>query len=400
VLYPRLPPGDGREPATGVTVPSIVDADAATRWFAAEWEGVVAAVAVAAESGLATHAWQLTMAVSNYVDRRGFRRELLRASETALVAVRDQDPSVIGRMLRAVAICLVGLGRLDEGAAHLRRALALFGTEGNELHRAAAHSTLAVVLEESGDMREAVVEAISALELYRAIDDRLGEANVLNSIAWTHARLSDGEPIDSHRRQAELERAETYGRLALAGFDRADRTDLAGHAGAWHTVGYAVFGQHRYPEAALAHRESLRLYREGGVRLLTARVLVHLGDTQLALGEAGAARESWTEALETFGELDHAEAALPRTRLERLDGPTGDAEAARGHRSPLTKRETQVARCVGQGLTNKQIARRMDISEWTVVNHMREIMRKLECTSRVQVARWAWDALDPERSSA
>ena len=30
----------------------------------------------------------------------------------------------------------------------------------------------------------------------------------------------------------------------------------------------------------------------------------------------------------------------------------------------------------------------------------REIMRKLGCTSRVQVARWAWDELGPEESSA
>ncbi|MGC4808910.1 LuxR C-terminal-related transcriptional regulator [Micromonospora sp. DT228] len=62
--------------------------------------------------------------------------------------------------------------------------------------------------------------------------------------------------------------------------------------------------------------------------------------------------------------------------------------SAGSDRDVLTRRQWEVARCIGEGLTNKQAARRLTISEWTVVNHMREIMRKLDCSSRVQVARW------------
>jgi DNA-binding CsgD family transcriptional regulator/tetratricopeptide (TPR) repeat protein/DNA-binding SARP family transcriptional activator len=397
VLFPQLAPMDVPEPGPGVTTASIVDADAAVGWFAAEWEGVVAATSLAAEHGLATHAWQLTMAVSNYVDRRGLHRELLIASQIALAAVRDaEDPSAVGRMHRAVAICLLRLGRHEEGAIHLRQALALYGSTGNQLHRAAAHNTLAILLEELGELREALAEAVLALEIYRAIDDRLGEANVLNSIAWTHTRLGGGEPEHSYRRQAEFELAESYSRQALAAFDRADRHDLAGRASAWHTVGFALHHQGECAEAVTAYRESLRHFREGGIRLSAARVLVDLGDTHMALAEATLAGEAWAEALEIFRDVDHPDTALARARLDQLEPGSADQP----HRSPLTPRETEVARCVGQGLTNKQIARRLDISEWTVVNHMREIMRKLDCTSRVQVARWAWDALDPEESSA
>ncbi len=60
---------------------------------------------------------------------------------------------------------------------------------------------------------------------------------------------------------------------------------------------------------------------------------------------------------------------------------------------PLTGRQVQVAMLVAEGLTNRQIAERLKISEWTVVNHVRQIMRRLGCASRVQVAwavgRWA-----------
>lgn len=62
-----------------------------------------------------------------------------------------------------------------------------------------------------------------------------------------------------------------------------------------------------------------------------------------------------------------------------------DHDAAR---SKLTRREREVAILVSNGLTNRQVASKLSISEWTVVNHMRQIMRKLGFSSRVQVASW------------
>ncbi|WP_436887522.1 ATP-binding protein [Nocardiopsis dassonvillei] len=55
---------------------------------------------------------------------------------------------------------------------------------------------------------------------------------------------------------------------------------------------------------------------------------------------------------------------------------------------PLTRREFQVAELVARGMTNREVARSLGISEWTAVNHLRRIMRKLDCSSRVQVAGW------------
>lgn len=52
----------------------------------------------------------------------------------------------------------------------------------------------------------------------------------------------------------------------------------------------------------------------------------------------------------------------------------------------LTPRESQVSILVSKGLTNDQIARRLGLSRWTVVNHLRKVMRKLDCLTRVQVA--------------
>jgi DNA-binding CsgD family transcriptional regulator len=54
--------------------------------------------------------------------------------------------------------------------------------------------------------------------------------------------------------------------------------------------------------------------------------------------------------------------------------------------TPLTPREREVAALITRGLTNRQIARRLGIAEWTAVNHVRHIMRKLDCPSRIHVA--------------
>ncbi|WP_459183598.1 LuxR C-terminal-related transcriptional regulator [Streptomyces sp.] len=59
--------------------------------------------------------------------------------------------------------------------------------------------------------------------------------------------------------------------------------------------------------------------------------------------------------------------------------------------SALTPREAEVASLVATGLTNKQVGHRLSISEWTVINHLRHVMRKLGFASRVQVANWVRD---------
>lgn len=56
---------------------------------------------------------------------------------------------------------------------------------------------------------------------------------------------------------------------------------------------------------------------------------------------------------------------------------------------PLTAREREVARLVGGGLTNRQIASRLSISERTVGAHVQNILNKLGAANRAQIAVWS-----------
>jgi DNA-binding CsgD family transcriptional regulator len=71
-----------------------------------------------------------------------------------------------------------------------------------------------------------------------------------------------------------------------------------------------------------------------------------------------------------------------------LQGPAAAALATevRRQRSPdgLTAREREVIRLVGEGLSNKQIANSLGITERTAKFHLRQIMSKLGAENRAQ----------------
>lgn len=57
----------------------------------------------------------------------------------------------------------------------------------------------------------------------------------------------------------------------------------------------------------------------------------------------------------------------------------------------LTPREQEVLRQIARGYTYKQVARRLSISVKTVETHVSAVLRKLQLSSRHELARWASD---------
>jgi DNA-binding NarL/FixJ family response regulator len=75
--------------------------------------------------------------------------------------------------------------------------------------------------------------------------------------------------------------------------------------------------------------------------------------------------------------------ALLESRRARTAGPQ------------LTDREREVLGLVRDGLSNKQIARRLGIAERTVKAHLTSVFQRLGVTDRTQAALWASEHLDP-----
>ncbi|MEW6292282.1 MAG: two-component system response regulator NarL [Pseudomonadota bacterium] len=55
----------------------------------------------------------------------------------------------------------------------------------------------------------------------------------------------------------------------------------------------------------------------------------------------------------------------------------------------LTERESAILKCLAAGMSNKLIARELDIMESTVKVHVRNLLKKLKFRSRVEAAVWA-----------
>lgn len=70
--------------------------------------------------------------------------------------------------------------------------------------------------------------------------------------------------------------------------------------------------------------------------------------------------------------------------------PAAPAVSAEAEVGGLTRREVDVVRLVAEGLTNRQIARRLVVSEATVKTHLNHVLSKLDVDGRPALVAWAW----------
>jgi DNA-binding NarL/FixJ family response regulator len=71
-----------------------------------------------------------------------------------------------------------------------------------------------------------------------------------------------------------------------------------------------------------------------------------------------------------------------RSHLPPVDGP---ADAAPAEQAPLTAREREVLKLIGNAMSNKEIARQLKISDKTVKTHLHHIYVKLNTSGRLRV---------------
>lgn len=69
--------------------------------------------------------------------------------------------------------------------------------------------------------------------------------------------------------------------------------------------------------------------------------------------------------------------------------PLAATQAATAERERLTSRERDIVQCLARGESNKEIARNLEVAESTVKIHIQNILKKLNLSSRVQVAVYA-----------
>ena len=236
---------------------------------------------------------------------------------------------------RTAARLRLARGEASVAAGLLERALEDDGEPHihgeQQLRAAAALETLVVARLALGDRQGA---AAAADRLAGLAGGDGGQVAALGGLATAHLATAAGRPDEARR---ELERA-----LRL------------------------------YMSLDLPHETAL-------VRLELARVLA-AANPELAVAEARGARDTF-ERLGAGGDADAADALL---RSLGAPGRIGPKRAG-----SLTRREQEVLRLVGLGLSNPEIAQRLFISRKTAAHHVSNVLAKLGVRNRAGAIAYA-----------
>jgi DNA-binding CsgD family transcriptional regulator len=138
--------------------------------------------------------------------------------------------------------------------------------------------------------------------------------------------------------------------------------------------------------------DAVALYENGPRPLAYAAALEDLGIASVDGGDTNEAVDVFGRALELFAQAGAAwDAGRVRGRLRALGVRRRLVAAPRPRRgwAAMTDSELAVARLVAQGLTNKEAAERLFVSQHTVSGHLRQVFAKLDVNSRVELTRLA-----------
>ncbi|MFG1687128.1 helix-turn-helix transcriptional regulator [Nonomuraea sp. NPDC049269] len=147
----------------------------------------------------------------------------------------------------------------------------------------------------------------------------------------------------------------------------------------------ALCGRDDLAGAAVAARIATERFAESGAvgerglaHQLLATIFGRMGDVVSSRAEIGWAKAAYRESGADWlaGQL---------ARVERQLAARGPRHTAR--ETALTARERQVAELVSQGLTNREVAERLQVSQKTVETHVARIFSKFDVRSRVALTR-------------
>lgn len=335
-----------------------------------------------------------------------------------LLALAGHEMRTAGRAkaLKAAGFLLFLQGDYPAAERLIEESLAIGRELSDRLGIVASLCDLGLVRRCAGDFVSARALLEEALARSRELGSRTWEARTLNNLA----RMSFYE--------GDLATSRALHEKSLAkGREVGDSWAMAIALG---DLGDVAQAQGEESSARSFHKESLALWQRVGDGRGIAQSLEGLAilaaarsDTERAvrlLGAAAALREVISElpslsrrkildellltARETLGDgaycvvfaegetmpLEQAiDLALSAGDVPRRRRRQPEASSLIRETQPLTERECEVATRVARGLTNREIAAELVISELTAETHVRNILRKLDFTTRAQIAAWA-----------
>lgn len=261
---------------------------------------------------------------------------------------------------------IVGLAELRRRQARVEEAVSLLDKAGSSAPAQLCRARLAL---DRGDPRQAA-ELLERLLRQIPAERKLDRAPALEVLV--RARIACDDLVAARIAMDSLREIE---RLVATEPLRAT-AELA--EGALEAAG----GDHELARTLL--EDAADRFERSGARFEASLARIELAMSLAALGRSELAESEAGVALDCLVELGaKAEARRARRFLDvSLRGADGGV-------SRVTPRERQVLGLLVEGLTNRQIADRMVVSEHTVHRHVANILRKLDLPSRTAAAAFA-----------
>jgi predicted ATPase/DNA-binding CsgD family transcriptional regulator len=239
------------------------------------------------------------------------------------------------------------------------------------------HAGLSMTALRRGNVATSRAHAAAALELSRRDGDRVSAAMWLCYLGAAASEAGDLEDAASlyHRARDECRAMDFRLGAALA---------LEGLGGIARTRRDAAGARHMYEEA-------LAIFRDMHALMQAGQVQIGLGYTALDQQDSARALDQFTDAAELLAAVGQRQLLSQALEGLALAKSASDRQTGPGKRTKrvLTEREVEVARLLGRGLSNREIAGVLVISVRTADRHVENILGKLGLRSRGAVAAWA-----------
>lgn len=333
-----------------------------------------------------------------------------RSIESLSIARASGDKSTVGFALLTLGILAHAQVRHEEATARFGESFALFEEAGPPWAAALAGIRLGTQARILGDYAGATSLLERSLKQSKARGD-----------AWSTARAL-GELGKAARHQGDYSRARALLEESLQIWRLSKHNQMIA-ADLW-SLGNVAMLQDDYIQARSLFTDALRLNKPLGNKSGISECLE-------GLARVAVAEKQWDRAATLFGAAEALREAISywaeppdrpeyesAVRMIRDSVPEDDFAASwvKGRAMPfdlalehafagervasgqalpspplsqLTKREDEVAALVAEGLTNREIAKRLFVSEETAATHVKHILRKLDLRSRAQIATWA-----------
>jgi DNA-binding CsgD family transcriptional regulator len=309
--------------------------------------------------------------VRAYLARVSYLRgDLARATEQVGLGVQGLPaPHLAWPALQATQVeLLLEDGRLAEADAVMRDALPPGDRKLNHVGQLSLLAARARLHAAQGRTRQSLADAVTCGELY----EQWGGTCLLD-VPW---RL---QAADACRQLGDRSRAAA---LVAEHLQLARSFGVARHVGV--ALGEAALLAGDRAEAVRLLHEAVALLQDSPARLELARTLERLGTTLL---EDGDQRDSLAALASAAGLAAECRASALTGRLRvLLAGRGGPPSYPPTGTHAFTPSERQVAQLAAGGLTNRQIAEKLFLSEKTVEAHLSRAYRKLGVRTRTQLA--------------